>query len=263
MKKQLLLVTTVLVAMNFSEASAQGGNVFENPSNLQILPEDIAPAELSNTMKGFAFALDARCESCHVGEAGQPLTSFDFAADEKPMKASARIMLQMVDTINQQLLAKLEPNRRNGVEVSCMSCHRGQDRPRMIQDILSAELDSGGVDAAIARYQALRDEKYGSHTYDFSALALDEYAGQLAEDGNADAALKLIDMNIVYYPDESMNYFYKGRIQSIAKNYAGAIASFEKLIELAPENAPFLQQQIGQLQALLEESKAPKNTDEE
>ena len=62
--------------------------------NLQVLPEDIEVRELIGTMRGFALGLGVRCEHCHVGEEGQPLSTFDFPADEKPTKAKAREMLR-------------------------------------------------------------------------------------------------------------------------------------------------------------------------
>lgn len=40
-------------------------------------------------MRGFTRALGLRCSHCHVGEEGAPLATYDFAADEKPLKARA------------------------------------------------------------------------------------------------------------------------------------------------------------------------------
>ena len=100
MKQSAWIFAFCLLSLTTTLAHAQRVNVYENPQNLKVLPKNITPEELSETMKGFAFALNARCENCHVGEAGQPLTTFDFPADEKPMKASARIMLKMVAAIN-------------------------------------------------------------------------------------------------------------------------------------------------------------------
>ncbi len=77
-------------------------------TNLQVLPEDIAPRALINTMRGFALGLGVRCHFCHVGEEGTPLPEFDFAADEKPTKRKAREMLRMARAINAEFLPRLE-----------------------------------------------------------------------------------------------------------------------------------------------------------
>ena len=74
--------------------------VFDDPSNLQVLPADISAAELGETMKSFAMGTGYRCSNCHVGEEGQPLTTYDFASDEKELKQTARRMLKMVRDIN-------------------------------------------------------------------------------------------------------------------------------------------------------------------
>ena len=69
--------------------------IFDEPKNLKVLPADISPQELRNTMRGFALDLGVNCENCHVDEAGQPLENFDFAADDKDMKATVRLMLRI------------------------------------------------------------------------------------------------------------------------------------------------------------------------
>lgn len=81
-------------------------------------------------MKGFTQALGVRCTACHVGEEGKPLTTYDFASDEKRMKQNARVMLRMVHDINQKSLVavKLEGDAKP-VAVTCHTCHRGQKQP--------------------------------------------------------------------------------------------------------------------------------------
>ena len=57
-------------------------------TNLQVFPKDTGPDVLIQAMKNFTRSLGVRCPFCHVGEEGQPLTTFDFAADTKPKKTS-------------------------------------------------------------------------------------------------------------------------------------------------------------------------------
>ena len=134
-------------------------DVYADPENLKVLPEDISSPELSNTMKGFALGLGLRCENCHVGEAGQPLETFDFASDEKDMKQKARLMIRMVEEINGRLVPKLDDiEKASRVEVRCVTCHRGQQKPMLIEDVLDEELAGDGLDAALTKYASLRDE---------------------------------------------------------------------------------------------------------
>jgi hypothetical protein len=58
----------------------------EKFTNLKVLPKDISRQELQSTMRGFAFALNVRCEHCHVEKAGGKKFEMDFAADDKEEK---------------------------------------------------------------------------------------------------------------------------------------------------------------------------------
>lgn len=86
--------------------------------NLKVFPKDITRAQLLANMKGFAQALGVRCTYCHVGEDGKPLSTFDFASDEKEHKLTARAMLLMAHRINAQ-------DFDGQMKVTCFTCHRG------------------------------------------------------------------------------------------------------------------------------------------
>ena len=135
----LALVLTVAPATR-----AQQRWVPPDPMNLQVLPEDIDKAELVQTMRSFTQALGVRCEFCHVGEADQPLDTFNFMSDAKPEKATARKMLRMVMDINDKYLKGVEGHGENGAhgeqekagqegkegpKVTCYTCHRGETHP--------------------------------------------------------------------------------------------------------------------------------------
>lgn len=98
-------------------------------TNLQVLPKDIEPKALVLLMKSFAQGLAVRCEHCHVGE-GDDLSKFDFAADTKAPKETARKMIRMMITINEELLAGVgEPAAPGTRKVTCYTCHRGNTKP--------------------------------------------------------------------------------------------------------------------------------------
>jgi hypothetical protein len=97
------------------------------PVNLQVLPKDIPVAELGKQMKRFEADLGVTCNHCHVED---PTTrKFDYASDENPDKATARLMITMVQDINNRYLARLGGDRRYAVPVTCGSCHQGQSSP--------------------------------------------------------------------------------------------------------------------------------------
>jgi hypothetical protein len=95
--------------------------------SLKVLPKTIARADLLNTMKSFSQSLGVRCTFCHVGEEGQPLSSFDFASDKKANKAIARDMLRLVGRLNKTDLPAIAG--LDNPKVTCYTCHRGAKEP--------------------------------------------------------------------------------------------------------------------------------------
>src|SRR5271168_4856460 len=68
------------------------------PTNLQVLPKDIAVSDLMTMMRGYSRALGVECGFCHVVD--KQTHRPDFASDAKPEKATARIMITMTNEIN-------------------------------------------------------------------------------------------------------------------------------------------------------------------
>ena len=85
-------------------------------------PKDISKAELQSTMRGFAFALNVRCEHCHVEKPSGKKFEMDFAADDKEPKKTARLMIEMVATINRDYINKVSTTP---ISVQCVTCHHG------------------------------------------------------------------------------------------------------------------------------------------
>jgi len=128
---RLALATAFAILTTVSVVRTQIPQTFKN---LQVLRKDIPRAELVATMKGFAMGLGVRCEHCHVGE-GDDLSKFDFAADTKPMKATARKMIRMQMALNEQVIALNVPPAEGatptaGPKVTCFTCHRGEKKPK-------------------------------------------------------------------------------------------------------------------------------------
>ncbi|MDJ0911340.1 MAG: c-type cytochrome [Woeseiaceae bacterium] len=234
-----------IVALLPLAANAQSVDVFANPENLQVLPGDISSAELGATMRGFAMGLGVRCENCHVGEAGAPLDTFDFASDEKAMKQKARLMLEMVMQINGDFVPRLDDIEiEERVDVRCVTCHRGLPKPMLIEDVLAERISEEGVEAAVAEYRQLRERYYGTHSYDFSEFVLPMYAQRLFASEQAEAAIGIAELNAEYYPDSYYTAFTLGELYFAAERTAEALASYERAIEINPRAAQMLAPRI-------------------
>jgi thioredoxin reductase len=117
-------------ALALAAATGVRAQVPQKFTNLQVLPKDIPPPQLVATMKSFAQGLGVRCEHCHVGE-GNDLSKFDFAADTKPTKATARKMIGMATALNAQVTEIVPPaaDAAGAARVTCFTCHRGAAKP--------------------------------------------------------------------------------------------------------------------------------------
>src|SRR5438477_455737 len=132
-------VLTAAVAGLFAQAPAQGaaaqagtggrgGQAPPPPQNLQVLPKDIAREELIATMRGYTAGLGVQCNYCHVqeGRGGRN----DFATDEKPPKKTARVMITMMNHVNETLATGLGKPAADITKVQCATCHRGEAIPK-------------------------------------------------------------------------------------------------------------------------------------
>ncbi len=245
--RPVLLIIAILIP-TVSLAKQPEKDIFAEPENLQVLPEDISPKELSNTMKGFAMGLGVRCETCHVGEPNTPLNTFDFASDEKAMKRKARVMIRMAQDINDTYVTQLdEIEDSSRVAVRCITCHRGQQQPKLIEDILDEQLAANGLDAAIGKYAELRENFYGSHSYDFSEFTLPMYAQGLVSREKTQEAIALAKINSAHFPDSYYTYVVLAEAYKASGQTEPAIESYTRAMELNPRAKPFLQTKIAEL----------------
>jgi photosynthetic reaction center cytochrome c subunit len=100
-----------------AEKPQMAEDVFKNVQVLKGIPVD----EFMGTMGFFSAALNLNCTDCHVEGA---LTDWNKYADDTPLKKTARTMVLMVKTINQA-------NFRGQRAVTCYTCHRGSNRPKV------------------------------------------------------------------------------------------------------------------------------------
>lgn len=244
MKKTVMLffISTFVFAV---AANAQIPNKFKN---LKVLPKDIQKKDLVNIMKSFTEALGVRCSFCHDGEEGKPLDTYDFASDKKTSKQKARIMMKMVHDVNSVYLSKLSEFSDNIEQVKCITCHRGNKEPKMLEDVLYSTIQKKGIDEAISTYHKLHDDYYGGFTYDFRDHTLVKLVEMLDEDKKYDDAMKIAQLNLEMYPNSGVAMYGLGQVYEAKGNKEKAIETYKKAIELMPGAARFLNRRIESLQ---------------
>ncbi len=231
----ILVTSAMLILLVADPVRAQGFQWPEKAENLKVLPESIDSRQLRDIMIGFSRALGVRCSHCHVGEPDAPLSEYDFPADDKQTKATAREMLKMVRHINEEHLAGIEPTAER-VVVTCITCHRGQNKPRLLEDVLAEVIEAEGIRAGVGKYRELRERHYGGFTYDFSENVLNTLGYRLMNEDKLEEAISIFRLNIEMYPDSSNPYDSLGEAYLKASDRRRARIFYQKSLELNPDN---------------------------
>jgi tetratricopeptide (TPR) repeat protein len=234
MKAQLALLGA-LALLTASAAGAQQWSWPERGENLQVLPEDFPPERLSAVMRGFTRALGVRCSYCHVGEEGQPLTTYDFASDSNPKKDIARTMYRMLGVIN-DTLGTIQPSGPRPVNMWCHTCHRGRPRPTTLDEELAEIHAAEGIEATIAAYQELREQFHGRGAFDFGEASLNMFGYALLGEEQAADAIAIFRLNAEQFPESANAWDSLGEAYLAAGETEQAIESYEKSLALDPEN---------------------------
>lgn len=103
-----------------SEKPAVAEEVFKN---VQVL-KGISVNEFMGTMGVFSAALGMSCEDCHAADDSK----WENYATDNPRKQTARRMIVMMAGIN-------KTNFGGRQVVTCYSCHRGSDRPKLTPNL--------------------------------------------------------------------------------------------------------------------------------
>ena len=237
MRQLAMLVVLVAAALGPSLLFAQATPPPWKGENLQYFPKDITRQQLTQRMREFSFALNVRCQYCHVGGNGISFEGVVFASDEKPAKVKARAMLRMVDDINGSLLSKLPSRAEPRVTVDCVTCHRGLALPKTLQTTLLEIVNTKGADAAVARYRELRRDDSLTGRYNFGEWEINELARQLSEAGKRDEAIAILDMNAEFYPKSIAIDLMVAELQVLVGNRDKALARFRAALEKDPNDA--------------------------
>lgn len=216
----------------------------EKFTNLKVFPQDISSHDLQSAMRGFAFALGVRCEHCHV-EKKAPEKGFDFAADDKETKKTARVMLRMVQSINVDFVGKIETSSgASPIRVQCMTCHHGLTQPQPLNDVLAASLEKDGLEKTLSLYRDLRAQYYGTGQYDFGETPLNLLTESLlAKRKNAEAVAFMELSFSANHPDSVWSYHMLAMSHQANGEVPKAIADYQKVVELHPEDT-WAKQQI-------------------
>jgi tetratricopeptide (TPR) repeat protein len=221
----------VLLALT-AGATAQIPDKF---TNLQALPKDISKADLVGIMRNYAGDLGVRCGFCHVGGDPNTLQGVNFASDENENKKTARLMIRMVQSINQDHLSKLAA--KPSPQISCVTCHRRNSDPRPIDAVLAESISKDGTGAAVALYRKLKTENYGNGKYDFSDLPLNKLGESLLDSNKPKDAAAILELDAELNPDSAWGRYLLGIAHATAGDKEKARTDFQKALQLNPKNS--------------------------
>jgi len=216
-------------------------------TNLQILPKDISKDKLVDIMKSFTHGLGVRCNFCHEGEEGQPLSTYDFASDKKTEKQEARIMMNMTHDINTKYLSELSKFGNDIIKVKCITCHRGAEQPELLEDLLFDKVKKDGIEEAVKTYNNLYEEYYGAFAYDFTDNSLQELVEKLIDENMYDEALTFALINVNKYPDSGTANIGLAEAYESKSDKENAIKFYNKALELMPNGKDFIEKKLEEL----------------
>jgi tetratricopeptide (TPR) repeat protein len=234
MKRGFMRFIFALVGLTM--AGPLAAQIPEKFENLQVLPKDISRDSLVQTMRGFSFALNVRCQHCHSGGDGVSFAGVNFAADDKDAKKSARFMLKMVNQLNTQTLAGLEKRSDPPVRVVCVTCHRGSALPKTLEMVLAEVIARDGIPAAVQRYRDLRANTMTFGRYDFGEWSMNELARRLAVAGDTAASIAMLELNLEFNPESTSIDAFLGELHEKRGEKDKAIARYERALAKTPNN---------------------------
>lgn len=117
-------VLTAVIVCALVVAGARVAGQQTPPTNLKVLPKDIARPALTAIMRGYNSSLGVQCNHCHVEDMAQR------ASDDNPKKEIARKMIKMTMDINSTYLEGVgDAAVPDQPKVTCFTCHRGAVKP--------------------------------------------------------------------------------------------------------------------------------------
>ncbi len=227
-------------------ASSAFADVPDTFTNLKVLPKNTDKEQLMDVMRSFSMSLGLRCIACHEIKTPGDYSTIDWASDKEPMKDVARGMMKMTGEINRNLLPAA--TGEHDFQVRCITCHRGVKKPLTLDQVMLHAVEKDGADAAAQEYRNLREEYYGSGSYDFRAGTLNHVAETLAQKKNDPQAARLMaQLNLEMNPDDPTALLLLAQLDLADGRKDDARANIEKVLKAHPDHrhALRLQQQLG------------------
>jgi tetratricopeptide (TPR) repeat protein len=252
-KRDLLrCIPSISIAILAFTANAQIPiEVYQNAKNLKVLSPDISAEELRAKMFSIGQQVGLRCSKCHDFVPGTPFAERDYASDQKELKRVAREMMRMVQGLNDAISAIDRGPDHQAITVQCVTCHRGVSKPRQIEEIFATAINEDGLTSAIELYKELREDRYGTGAYDFSAWRLGGIAQSIFDSGDTEGGMQVHALNLELNRNDGSVYFHRAESYEKQGKIEDAIADFERALE-RDDSFGFLKDRISRLRMKLE-----------
>jgi len=221
-----------------------GANDVPN-KDLKVLPKDRFKTfgDILPAMQSIRDSLGVGCVYCHTYTAPYNPAN-DFVSDAKPAKEKARVMMRMVQAINQTIRTEIPAldkpaTTRQPAAVQCVTCHRGVAIPRELVEIVADTGNTKGAAAAVAQYRDLRAKYYGAEAYDFTDTTLFVAAQRALTADKPDDAIAYTQANVEFNPKSARSYQLMSQAYVAKKDTPAAIAAMEKAVAAQPNNEAF------------------------
>jgi tetratricopeptide (TPR) repeat protein len=143
-------------------------------------------------------------------------------------------MMRMVDNLNRQVLPLVPERKDPPVAIKCDTCHRGITRPITLLDDMLLTSHTSGVDSAITRYRALREDYETSGTYDFGEWEINDVAEKLFKEGSNRDAIAMFQLNEEFHPESPSIVGRLAQLFEAEGDTLSAIRYYERRLELRP-----------------------------
>ncbi len=127
-KNSIKIIFILICLVMFVSATLPLKNDQNEFKNLKVLPKDITENELFKLMDDFNMALGVDCGYCHAKD--KLTKDLDLPSDNKSEKEIARKMITMTMDINKKYF-EFNKNIDAIQSVTCITCHRGKERPEI------------------------------------------------------------------------------------------------------------------------------------
>ena len=146
------------------------------------------------------------------------------------------------------LLEKLDVPDSERLEVSCVTCHHGLEKPRQLEGVLAGVLGSDGVEAAVQKYHELRERHYGGSAYNFRAGVLGGLGERLIGEGHLEAAIRILALENEQNPNFAWGHYLSATAYEEAGDREAALEHLQKAVDVAPpDQKPFFSRALEEL----------------